>query len=166
MAENLAIDGRYSVRGPMQWSGEPHGGFTTADETVRPIVEDGPFGFREVNVARQRRDPDALLNWMERLIRRRRECPELGWGDWSLLPAGDSAVFAHRADSDRSTVVAVHNLGGRDASAQLELGEDGILTDLFAEEEHQLEGGAVSLALHPYDARWFRLRRPGERLPP
>jgi hypothetical protein len=63
-------------------------------------------------------------------------------------------------------VVAVHNLGGRDASARLELGEDGILTDLFAEEEHHLEGGAVSLALHPYDARWFRLRRPGERLPP
>ena len=43
MAENLAIDGRYTVRGPMQWSGEPHGGFTTADETVRPMVEDGPF---------------------------------------------------------------------------------------------------------------------------
>jgi trehalose synthase len=166
MAENLAIDGRYTVRGPMQWSGEPHGGFTTADETVRPMVEDGPFGFREVNVARQRRDPDALLNWMERLIRRRRECPELGWGDWSLLPAGDSAVFAHRADWDRSTVVAVHNLGGGDANAQLELGEDGILTDLFAEEEHHLEGGAVSLALRPYDARWFRLRRPGQRLPP
>ena len=29
MAENLAIDGRYAVRAPMQWSGEPHGGFTT-----------------------------------------------------------------------------------------------------------------------------------------
>ena len=30
MAENLEIDGRYSVRAPMQWSGEPAGGFTTA----------------------------------------------------------------------------------------------------------------------------------------
>ena len=26
MAENLAIEGRYAVRSPMQWSGEPHGG--------------------------------------------------------------------------------------------------------------------------------------------
>ncbi len=166
MAENLAIDGRYSVRSPMQWSDEPHGGFSTADQTVRPLVEEGPFGFREVNVARQRRDPHALLNWMERLIRRRRECPELGWGSWELLDAAEPAVFAHRMDWDGSTVVAVHNLAGRAADARLEFGEKGTLTDLFVEEEHQLERGAVDLALGPYDARWFRLRRPGQRLPP
>jgi trehalose synthase len=166
MAENLAIDGRYSVRAPMQWSDEPQGGFSTTAETVRPLVEEGPFGFREVNAASQRRDPHALLNWIERLIRRRRECPELGWGSWELLDAGEPAVLAHRADWDGSTVVAVHNLAGGDAEARLELGERGTLTDLFAEEEHQLEGGAVTLALGPYGARWFRLRRPGQRLPP
>jgi maltose alpha-D-glucosyltransferase/alpha-amylase len=166
MAENLAIDGRYSVRAPMQWSDEPLGGFTTADEACRPMVEEGPFGFPEVNVAGQRRDPDALLSWMERLIRRRRECPELGWGRWALLDPGDPAVFAHRADWDDSTVVAVHNLAGREADARLEIGDDGILVDLFREEEEDLDGGAVTLALSPYEARWFRLRRPGRRLPP
>ena len=113
MAENLEIDGRYSVRAPMQWSGEPAGGFTTADEPVRPLVETGPFGFPRTNVERQRRDPGSLLNWMERLIRRRRECPELGCGDWALLEQEDRAVFAHRADWDGSTIVAVHNLAGR-----------------------------------------------------
>ena len=76
MAENLAIEGRYSVRSPMQWSGERTGRFHhRAAEACRPVVEEGPFGFREVNVARQRRDPGSLLNWMERLIRRRRESP-------------------------------------------------------------------------------------------
>jgi glycosidase len=166
VAENLAIDGRYSVRAPMQWSNEPNGGFTTAEKPVRPVVEEGPFGFREVNAASQRRDPDSLLNWMERLIRRRRECPELGWGSWTLLDSGDSAVFAHRTDWDGSTVVAVHNLAGRDAEAALEFGEKGKLTDLFSEEEHELQDGGVTLGLAPYDARWFRLRRPGQRLPP
>ena len=166
MAENLAIDGRYSVRAPMQWTDEPNGGFTTANEPVRPIVEEGQFGYREVNAANQRRDPQALLNWMERLIRRRRECPELGWGTWELLDSGEPAVFAHRADWDGSTVVAVHNLAGRDTDARLEFGENGTLIDLFEEDEHQLDGGAVTLGLGPYDARWFRLRRPGQRLPP
>ena len=166
MAENVAIQGRYSVRAPMQWSGEHQAGFTTAEEAARPVVEDGPFGYRELNVTRQRRDPDSLLNWMERLTRRRRECPELGWGKPALLDSGDAAVFAQRSDWEGSTVVAVHNLAGRDARTRLELGGEGSLVDLFHDEEHALDEGAVSLELSPYDARWFRVRRLGRRLPP
>ena len=166
MAENLEIEGRYSVRAPMQWSDEPLAGFTTAAEPCRPLVEDGPFGFRENNVTSQRRDPNSLLNWMERLIRRRRECPEIGWGRWTLLDAGDAALFAQRSDWEESTIVAVHSFAGRDTSARLTLGEEGTLVDLFQDGDHELDAGEVALDLPPYGARWFRLRRPGERLPP
>jgi maltose alpha-D-glucosyltransferase/alpha-amylase len=166
MAENLAIEGRYSVRSPMQWSGDPQAGFTTAPEACRPIIEDGPFGYPAVNVARQRRDPGSLLNWMERLIRRRRECPEFGWGEWALLDAGDPAVFAQRSDWDGSTVVAVHNLSGRETHASLDLDGDGALVNLFENEDHELHAGTATLELAPYGAHWFRVRRPGERLPP
>jgi trehalose synthase len=166
MAENLAIEGRYSVRAPMQWSADPQAGFTTAEEVVRPVVEDGRFGYREVNVTRQRRDTESLLNWMERLIRRRRECPELGWGEWALLDSGDPAVFAHRSDWEGSTIVAVHNLAGREARARLELGGEGALVDLFHDDERELDGGEVTIELPPYGAHWFRVRRPGQRLPP
>jgi trehalose synthase len=165
MAENPAIEGRYAVRAPMQWSAERHGGFTTAAKAGRPSVADGPFGYREVNVAAQRREPGSFLNWMERLIRRRRECPELGWGDWSLLAQDDPAVFAHRADWGDSTVVAVHNLAGRATEAQLALDADGTLVDLLGPDELPLDG-ALRLALEPHDHRWFRLRRPGQRVAP
>jgi glycosidase len=166
MAENLAIEGRYSVRAPMQWSAEPQAGFTTAEEAVRPVVEEGRFGYRELNVTRQRRDPESLLNWMERLIRRRRECPELGWGESTLLDSGNAAVFAHRCDWEGSTIVAVHNLADRDASARLDVRGEGALVDLFHDDERELEGGEVTLELPPYGAHWFRVRRPGQRLPP
>ena len=166
MAENLAIEGRYSVRAPMQWTSEPQAGFTTAEEACRPVVADGPFGYAAVNVASQRRDPDSLLNWMERLIRRRRECPELGWGAWRLLQSGDPAVFALRCDWEGSTVVAVHNLAGRRAEAVLDLDEDGVLVDLFGPAEPALDGGRAALALEPYAGRWLRLRRPGARVAP
>jgi trehalose synthase len=166
MAENLAIEGRYSVRAPMQWSAEPNAGFTTGDEPCRPLVEDGPFGFADVNVTSQRRDPDSLLNWMERLIRRRRECPELGWGTWSLLNTGDPAVFAQRSDWEDSTVVAVHSFAGHDTRARLVIEGEGSLVDLFEPGEHELQGGEVELDLPPYGAAWFRVRRPGRRLPP
>ena len=103
---------------------------------------------------------------MERLVRRRRECPELGWGDWTLLDAGDPALFAQRSDWDESTIVAVHSFAGRDSSARLTLGEEGTLLDLFQDEDHQLDGGEVLIELPPYGARWFRLRRRGQRMPP
>jgi len=166
MAENLAIDGRYSVRAPMQWSDEANGGFTTANEPCRPLVDEGPFAFSEVNATSQRRDPNSLLNWMERLIRRRRECPELGWGDWAVLEQDDAAVFAHRSDWDGSTIVAAHNLADRTATARLVLSGEGTLVDLFQDEDHELEGGELTLDLAPYDARWFRVRRPGQRVAP
>jgi maltose alpha-D-glucosyltransferase/alpha-amylase len=165
MAENLAIEGRYAVRAPMQWSGEPHAGFTTGDDPGRPVVAGGPFGYEQVNVAAQRREPGSLLNWMERLIRRRRECPELGWGEWALLDQDDPAVLAHRADWDAETIVAVHNLAGRATEATLALDADGTLVDLFGTDEIALDG-KVTLQLAPYGYRWFRLRRPGQRVAP
>jgi trehalose synthase len=166
MAENLAIEGRYSVRAPMQWSDESQAGFTTGAEPCRPLVEEGRFGFRERNVTRQRRDPESLLNWMEQLIRRRRECPELGWGEWTQLDPGDPALFAQRSDWDGSTIVAVHSFAGRNSSARLVVGEEGTLVDLFQHKDHELGAGQATIDLPPYGARWFRVRRPGQRLPP
>jgi hypothetical protein len=102
---------------------------------------------------------------MERLIRRRRECPELGWGDWAPIDQDDAAIFAHRADWEGSTIVAVHNLGSRATEARLDLDGDGVLVDLFGYGEHAVERG-LTLALEPYDHRWFRVRRPGRRIAP
>ena len=147
-------------RGPLQrarrrCSGrrEPQAGFTTADEAVPAARRGGPV--RLPRGQRRRASGatrDSLLNWMERLIRRRRECPELGWGTWTLLDTGDAAVFAHRCDWEDSTVVAVHNLAGREASAHLVLGGEGELVDLFEDEDHDLEAGELTLELDPYGA--------------
>ena len=159
MAENLAIEGRYSVRAPMQWS--PDGGFTTSESPRRPLVE-GAYGPERVNVAAQRRDPDSLLNWFERLIRRRRECPELGFGELTLLDTGAPSVFAHRCDWEGETIVAVHELSGRPVRVSLPVDDGLALVDLFGPAEHALP---AELDLEPYAAHWFRVKRAGRRLP-
>jgi maltose alpha-D-glucosyltransferase/alpha-amylase len=167
MAENLDIEGRMSVRAPMQWSPENHGGFTTAPEPVRPVVDAPGWGPKHLNVANQRRKDGSLLNWMERLIRRRRECPEIGWGRSTVLDVSDSAVLAHRCDWDGNTILAVHSFSA--APLEVEVPVDGAegAVDLFAEEElHPGNDGAMILELGPYDHRWLRLRRRGQRLPP
>jgi maltose alpha-D-glucosyltransferase/alpha-amylase len=123
----------------------------------------GAFGPERVNVAAQRRDPHSLLNWFERLIRRRRECPELGFGALTLLDTGADSVLAHRCDWEGETIVAVHELAGRPVRVALPV-EDGVsLVDLFGDPEHPLP---ARLDLEPYAAHWFRVRRAGRRLPP
>src|SRR5262245_51769090 len=76
MGDDLRLPERECARTPMQWSTEPHGGFTKSDSPVSPTISSGPFGYEHVNAAHQRREPESLLNWMERVIRMRKEVPE------------------------------------------------------------------------------------------
>jgi maltose alpha-D-glucosyltransferase/alpha-amylase len=169
MGESLAIEGRMSVRSPMQWSAERHGGFTTADDPVRPLPE-GPFGPERVNVAAQRRDDGSLLAFMTRLARRRRECPELGFGTSTLLDAGAPAVLARRSDWDDSTLVLLHDLGGSAVRAHVHVegvGEGARLVDLLGPGEIELDAeGRATVDLEPHGHRWYRVGRTGQRLAP
>jgi trehalose synthase len=165
MGENLEVEGRYSVRTPMQWTAGPSGGFSSAppDRLRRPLPG-GAYGPEHVNVAAQRRDPHSLLSWFERLLRRRRECPELGFGQLEVLDAGAPNVLAHRCDWEGSTVVAVHELAGRATEVRLPVEDGEALVDLVGADD--VEGLPATLALDPYGARWFRVRRPGRPLAP
>jgi hypothetical protein len=165
MGENRDIPGRLAVRSPMQWSDDPNAGFSSApeDELCRPVTAAPGFDATAVNAAAQRRDEGSLLNWFERLMRRRRESPEIGHGRYSRLPTGDPAVLAHRCDWEDRVLVAVHNLAARGARVDLgELTDDGIegLTDLFGTRDLAAgPDGALDLDLEPYGHRWFSVRR-------
>jgi maltose alpha-D-glucosyltransferase/alpha-amylase len=171
MAENLEIAGRYSVRAPMQWSSERNGGFSVVEDPgmlCRPAVDAEGWSPARVNVAAQRRSDGSLLNWMERLIRRRRECPELGWGPCKLLDAGPGAVLAHRADWEGGTILALHSFAEERLEARVRL-EPGIeeVVDLLEEGSLVPDAeGAVTVPLEPYGYGWFRVRRDGQRVAP
>ena len=172
MGENLDIPGRLSVRTPMQWTSERNGGFSGArpSQLTRPVVA-GEYGPLAINVADQRRDPDSLLNWMERLMRRRRETPEFGWGRTTVLDLADNAVLAHRCDWDGSVVVAFHNLSREPREVTVHLrdiaGVDRVI-DLLDETGpiRALERSRLRLKLDGYGYRWLRLQREGTRTAP
>jgi maltose alpha-D-glucosyltransferase / alpha-amylase len=42
MGDNLDLPERVAARTPMQWSSEPHGGFTKSDKPVVPVIEMAP----------------------------------------------------------------------------------------------------------------------------
>jgi glycosidase len=171
MGENLGAGGRMAVRTPMQWSDEPGAGFSMVDPARFPSpLTTGEYGPLAVNVAAQRRDPGSLLNWFERLIRRRRETPEFGLGAWSVVANEEPAVLAHRCDWDASTVVAVHNFGAEPCRLDLPLEglDDAVGADdlLDGSREEPLDDPVLHLILDGYGYRWLRIRRAGQRLSP
>lgn len=168
MGENLAAEGRLAVRTPMQWSGAKNGGFSTArpSRLPGPVVEGG-FAPEHVNVEAQRRDPDSLLSFITLLVRRYRECPELGWGAFDVIDQPHPAVLAHRCSWDEAQLVALHNLGPEPLTVPIHLSgydEGAVLADLLSDGESPVPvNGRVELPVEGYGFRWLRVVRQGDR---
>jgi maltose alpha-D-glucosyltransferase / alpha-amylase len=162
MGDNLDLPERNCARTPMQWSTEPNAGFTESDKPVLPVIDKGPYGYEHVNVAVQRRDPNSLLNWTERIFRMRKEVPEVGWGDFQVISSRDPAVLIMRYDWRNNSVLFVHNLDEKPRELSFASGVSGeagkLLVNLLAEDHsHAGDDGKHHLMLEAYGYRWYRV---------
>jgi Ni/Co efflux regulator RcnB len=114
-----------------------------------------------INAAVQRRHPDSLLNWTERIIRMRKEVPEIGWGDFKVLRVRDQAVLALRYDWRDNSVLFLHNLHEQPREILLDLGikdHGELLINLLAEDHSKAdESGKHRIVLEGYGYRWYRV---------
>ncbi len=161
MGENLDVEGRAAVRTPMQWTAGPSGGFSTAEvaDLVAPVVT-GEFGPEHVNAQDARNDPDSLLAFITLLVRRYRQCPELGWGAFEVLEQPHRQVLAHRCTWGERSMLALHNFGSAKVTVDLALAgcDGGRLIDLLGGETLDVdETGAVTVVLDGYGYRWLRI---------
>jgi maltose alpha-D-glucosyltransferase/alpha-amylase len=160
MGDDLSLKERDSVRTPMQWCEESQGGFSTAKKTVLPVVSEGPYSYQLVNVEAQRRDPNSMLNWTERMIRLRKECPELGWGSYKVLKTGDPSVLGIQFEWRNNALVILHNFHEKPKSISLEVDrpDGGRLINLLIGEHSQAgPNGKHTIVLEGYAYRWFRV---------
>jgi maltose alpha-D-glucosyltransferase/alpha-amylase len=165
MGDDLSLPERNCARTPMQWSNEPHGGFTKSDKPQSPVISGGPYGYEHVNAAIQRRHPESLLNWTERIIRMRKEVPEIGWGDFAVIPSGDPAVLVMRYDWRNNSVLFVHNFDAKPREIAFSVGLKGddaehgkLLINLLAEDHSRADDrGRHKLVIEAYGYRWYRV---------
>jgi maltose alpha-D-glucosyltransferase / alpha-amylase len=162
MGDDLRLPERKSVRTPMQWSTEPNGGFSKSEKPILPVISGGPFGYEHVNAAQQHRDPNSLLNWTERIIKMRKEVPEVGWGDFEIIQTHDRSILAIRYDWRNNSVLFVHNLGSKPREVSISAAVAGaagqLLVNLLSEDHSHADArGKHCLLMEAYGYRWYRI---------
>jgi maltose alpha-D-glucosyltransferase / alpha-amylase len=162
MGDDLSLKERDCARTPMQWSDEPHAGFTKHEKPTCPVISEGPYGFEHVNAAIQRRYPDSLLNWTERIIRMRKEVPEVGWGDFEVISTRNPAILVTRYDWRNNSVLFVHNFDAEPQEIAFAAGGEGehgdVLVNLLGtEHSHAGEDGKHRFVIEGYGYRWYRV---------
>ncbi|GAB3165412.1 alpha-amylase family protein [Telluribacter humicola] len=159
MGDDLSLKERNAVRTPMQWSNDPQAGFSEADELIHPVIDEGPYSYQHLNVEAQKRDPHSLLNWMTSLIRLRKECPEIGWGEWEILDTGEPKILGMIYTWQRSSLVVLHNFDEKAHEIMLKVDQahQNKLIDLMKDNESVAEEGKTHrITMEAYGYRWFR----------
>lgn len=170
MGERLDLPGRDAVRVPMQWNAGKNAGFTDAPgkRLVRPVVDEGPFDYRSVNVEAQEEDPDSVLNWVRDLARVRAASPAIGEGNWRPVEAAPDGVLAYWMVTSEEMMLLVHNL--RRESCALDVGAGmarcGDITQVFGNARLTGENGHTVIELDRYGSGWFRCDTSVERVSP
>ena len=155
MGEDLRLKERNAIRTPMQWSAHEGAGFSTAEKLVRPLIDRGPYAYEAVNVDSQQRAASSLLHFLTRMIRVRKQCPEIGAGEWRALATRRPQVLALEYSQPGSSVVCVHNLA--DEPVEVRLAADGdVLESLLGPKVSTAENGRHTLRLEPLGYDWLR----------
>jgi alpha-glucosidase len=131
--------GRDPFRTPMQWSGDPDGGFGSADPWL-PMAADHTVR----NVHDQRTDPDSMLSLYRRLIELRRSEAALSVGSYAPVPAEGDLLAYLREYEGRRLLVAL-TLGEEPARLDIAGLEGEVLLALDRDRVGERIAGGVDL---------------------
>jgi len=154
MGDDLALKERLAVRTPMQWSHQSNAGFSVSRHILRPVIT-GEYGYDHINVEDEEADTSSLLAHIYRIVRVRKDCPEIGLGAWSVVDSSERALLVLRYEYQGKAVVTVHNFGPDavrfDVSGAVRSARG--LVDLFTGD--RLAEGEVIIAGYGY--KWYRV---------
>ena len=153
MGDNIWLPDRHGVRTPMQWSAEKNAGFSTADPTYVPVIDDEAYGYQRVNVVAQEEEPGSYL-WLTRfLIETRQKLPALRHGALEMLETESPAILAYRRTTEEQSILCIFNLS--DEPAPLGLALAGDMVDLLSPDKTVIASDSI-ITLAPRAAHWLQ----------
>ena len=95
---------RDNARTPFQWNEKAQAGFTSGEPWIK-VNPDAPF----VNVAMQETDEDSVLKYFRKMVKLRRQLPELVYGEYKLIDKENDKVYAYTRTLNDKKVLVVFN---------------------------------------------------------
>ncbi len=135
MGDDLQLKERLSVRTPMQWDSTAGAGFS-AGKPFRPVINSNIYGYLKVNVAAEQHNPQSLLSFIQTIIQRRSDYPEILNGQWKILDTQKVLLAILYEDKGRQALI-VHNFSGQ---------------------PQQFEHNRLRFNLPAYGFKWLRLK--------
>jgi oligo-1,6-glucosidase len=105
---------RDNGRTPMQWDTSENAGFTTGTPWLKVNKN-----YKEVNVAKEDKNPNSVLNYFRRMVKLRKENPVLIYGAYHLLKGDDPNIYAYTRTLDNEKVLVLLNFKDHDVDMQL-----------------------------------------------
>lgn len=156
MGDDLSLTERLAVRTPMQWSPERNAGFSSAEKTFRPVIDTGAYSYKRINVESQRKDSNSLLNFMTEIIRLRKECPEIGAGNWKIIDSSSANVLVMQYDYKDQSLIVLHNFSKEPKQIYINTNGSNKLSDLLGNDDKNVSQGKFDIRLEGYGYKWYR----------
>ncbi len=160
MGDDLDKKGRLSVRTVMQWENSRNAGFTRSRNAMpeHTPISRGKYSYSKVNVSAQQREPGSFLNWMERLISTRKQCPQLSYGKWDFIKNNKPQVLSFCCEYGEDIILVLHNFSAEKTTTKLKTDKNiKKLIELFSNREYESARTINdSFTIDGYGYRWFK----------
>jgi len=147
------ISARDNGRTPFQWDYTNNAGFSAG----KPWLQVNP-NYRTVNVVAEEKDPNSPLQYFRKMVKLRKQLPELVYGKYKLLDENNVQVYAYTRTHKSRKVLVVMNFSDKNAAFNLPA-EEGKAGDLLINNLPDSPVNEAVFNLKPYQAVIVRLNK-------
>ena len=148
----LNASSRDNTRTPMQWDSSKNGGFTVGNSWLK-VNEN----YEDINVEKQLKDSNSVLNFYKNIIKIRKENECLIYGSYNLILEEDKNIFAYERILDDKKFLIITNLSNYDNTYsynKLNLRFSNLVISNYKVKEHK---DINSMILKPWAARMYKI---------
>ena len=139
---------RDNGRTPMQWSSEKNAGFSNGTPWIDVI-----YNYKDINVEKQKNDPDSILNFYRTLILLRKKYKAISLGTTIPLAENHKSVYVYKRVYENQELLVINNFYGEKTEIDLDFDTAGYTNILSNNNSNKkLEN---KMKLEPYDSLIF-----------